>query len=100
MFLADNATQITKEQGITTRKIPYPPGTLLKDIERQKSFYVSCQFHATMLSITDPEYSFLCVFGIEMAAFAMTYVEKDIWVFLVGIVCIFWVCIPCILFCL
>ena len=76
MFLADKATQKTKEQGITTRKIPYPSGTLLKDIERQKSFYVSSQFHATILSITDPEYSFLCVFGIEIAAFAMTLCRK------------------------
>lgn len=76
MFIADKATQMTKEPGITMRMIPYPSNASLNDINNQKSFYVSCQFHATMLSITDSRYSFLCVFAIEIAAFAMTLCRK------------------------
>ena len=76
MFIADKASQMTKESGITMRMIPYPSNASLNDINNQKSFYVSCQFHATMLSITDHRYSFLCVFAIEIAAFAMTLCRK------------------------
>ena len=76
MFIADKASQITKQSGITMRMIPYPSKTSLNDINNQKNFYVSCQFHATILSITDHRYSFLCVFAIEIAAFAMTLCRK------------------------
>lgn len=76
MYFADMASKKVQYDQATTRKMPYPEEANNKNIALQKNFYVSCQFHATMLCITDGSLSFLCVFAMEIAAFSMTLCRK------------------------
>lgn len=74
MFLADLGTHFHKSDE-TTRAMPYFGEGKMRVL---KSFYMQCQFHATLLSVTDPTLSFFCVFPIEIASFGMTLARKGI----------------------
>lgn len=76
MGLADLGTHIHSQGDATTRAMPYNFSE--RSVRVLKSFYMQCQFHATLLSVTDPELSFFCVFPIELASFAMTLARKGI----------------------
>lgn len=77
MALADLASWYhDRGENATTRGMPYPVWMRKTSVKRIKSFYMQCQFHATLLSVTDPSLSFLSVLPIQLASFAMTLARK------------------------
>lgn len=77
MGLADLASWYYSQGEATTRGMPYPRSTRESSLRVIKSFYMQCQFHATLLSVTDPSLSFMSVLPIELASFAMTLARKQ-----------------------
>lgn len=77
MALADLASwYYDRGENATTRGMPYPVWMRKTSVKRIKSFYMQCQFHATLLSVTDPSLSFFSVLPIQLASFAMTLARK------------------------
>jgi len=75
MALADAATLYFREDK-TTRAMPYFDADARR-VRMLKSFYMQCQFHATILSVTDPTLSFMSVLPIQLASFGMTLARKS-----------------------